>query len=420
MFMFENLHAGGINVTLSTKQKSVLILAFSYFAYLFSYLGRNNYSTCILQIVNDTGISRAVAGSVTAAFSICYAFGQLTTGFVIKKLSPVKVISFELITTAVINFIFPSASSFSAMLILWATNGIIQSTILCSLTQIFVDNLKEPYLSKSAVLINTIGAVGGFLNYFIAWALLKYSVWQSTFLLSSILLFTFGIVWIFIMPKISQKFQSTETVRTLKDENRHGFLSQIKKHGAFAGLLACLSVGALREGVALWIPSYINDSFNIDAATSTFLTVFVPMLQIIGAFLSGTFARKFYNLHIGAIISFIVSSLCMMCLFLFGNASVYLTIFLFTCNSIAVTCGMSLYLSFFPLRFFDKNFTARVVGLSSFFIHTGDFLASIGIGYISESGSWSSVFASLFSIATFAVLISVLGNIAHIKGEKNG
>ncbi len=407
-------------MTLSSKQKSIIILALSYFAYLFSYLGRNNYSTCILQIVNDTGISRAVAGSVTAAFSICYALGQLSTGFLIKKLSPVKILSFELFLASIINFVFPFSSSFSTMLVLWATNGIIQSTILCSLTQIFVDNLKEPYLSKSAVLINTIGAVGGFLNYFIAWALLKYSVWQSTFLLSSILLFVFGLVWIFIMPKITEKTQTVNVTKDVADEKPRGFISQLKEHGAFAGLLACLAVGALREGVALWIPSYINDSFNIDTATSTFLTVFVPMLQIIGAFLSGTFARKFYNLHIGAIISFSISALCMTSLFLLGHINVYLTIALFTCNSISVTCGMSLYLSFFPLRFFEKSFTARVVGLSSFFMHTGDFLAAIGIGYISENGSWSNVFIALFSIAAFAVFVSVLGNIAHLKGEKHG
>lgn len=173
---------------LRSKKQSVFIIFICWLVYMISYLGRSDYSACILEIIKETGGTRVMAGMVSSVFALCNAIGQLASGFVMKRIAPVKVIGTELFSVAVINLLFPNTNSFFFMAILWGINGCMQSTLLCGVTQIFVETLKEPYLSRGAVALNTIGAIGGGLNYLLSWVLIKYISWKAVFITVSTML----------------------------------------------------------------------------------------------------------------------------------------------------------------------------------------------------------------------------------------
>ena len=59
-----------------------------------------------------------------------------------------------------------------------------------------------------------------------------------------------------------------------------------------------------------------------------------------------------------------------------------------------------------------------MVGISSFFMHAGEFFATVGIGYISQECNWSTVFLCLLVIGALAVLLGAIGA-AKLKGDKN-
>ena len=130
--------------SLSIRKQSILILLFAWLTYTLSYLGRVNYSSCMIEIVYETGISRTSAGLVASILSLAYAIGQLTIGFFINRFSSVKIITLELLIVAFINLLFPICIGKWYMFILWGINGFAQSTVLCTLTKIFTENLKEP------------------------------------------------------------------------------------------------------------------------------------------------------------------------------------------------------------------------------------------------------------------------------------
>ena len=188
---------------MKTKQLSISTILFAWLAYLFSYMGRANYGACIVEIVATTGVSRATAGMVTSVFSLFNSFGQIGSGFLLKKVHPVKIIAAELFIVASINLLFPASNSFVIMALLWGVNGAMQSTLLCSATKIFMETLKEPWLSKGAVMLNTVGAVGGTLNYVLTWFLIRYATWQTVFFTVSSILFAAGILWVIFMPKFT-------------------------------------------------------------------------------------------------------------------------------------------------------------------------------------------------------------------------
>lgn len=411
--------------TKELKKNSVLIIFLAWLAYMISYLGRSDYSACILEIVNESGVTRATAGMVSSAFALCNAIGQILSGFIIRKISPVKIIGIELFTVAIINFFFPNSNSFWLMAILWGINGCMQSTLLCSATQIFLETLREPYLSRGVVLLNTIGAVGGAVNYILSWVMIRYVSWKAVFITVATMLFLLAVIWCRIMPKLVTKSKkqmpAAENMQKRSSENappennalypQKSFFMQLTSYGTIFVIFGALFIGLLRESVSLWIPSYMNEEFGFSSSLSTIVTMFVPCLQVCGALLGGKIGRKTPILHFPAGFAFALSGMCLSLLLFAGGRIAVLTILLFVINAISMTAALTFLLSLFPIRFFGKGQAPVLVGFINFSVHAGDFFASAGIGWLSEAGGWLLTFGILGGLAFIAAVICIIGGI---------
>ena len=279
-----------------TKRRYIAIISISWLAYLISYLGRNDYSACILEIVNSTDMTRVSAGIISSSFALCNAVGQIISTIIINKVSPMKLISVEIFSVAFINLLFPVSNNFYIMMLLWGLNGCMQATLLCGVTRIFSETLEEPWLSRGAVSLNTIGAVGGVVNYLLAPILIRFFNWQAVFFAVSNLLFVLGVVWCTIMPRLTatKNKQNTVSEAVVKVKSK-SMLEILKSNGALCVLITVFVIGSLRESVSLWIPSYLNEEFKLPVTVSTAITAVVPMLQIFGALLAGRIGRKTKN-----------------------------------------------------------------------------------------------------------------------------
>lgn len=399
------------------NRRSAWIIFVAWLAYLISYFGRSDYSACILEIVNTTGVPRVTAGMVSSVFAICNAFGQLLSGFVVKKISPLKVITAELFTVCAVNLLFPMTDSFFVMAVLWGINGAMQATLLCGVTQIFANTLKEPYLSRGAVLMNTIGALGGVFNYVLSFALIRYFSWRAVFLTVSGLLMVLGIVWCAVMPRLVRSMQKTPEKKEEKENRTTSLYTILRSYGTVYVIVGAFFVGALRESVSLWIPTYMSETFSLDTDVSTVITAVVPCMQICGAFLGGSLGRRSKTLHIPACVAFVLSTVCLMAIRLLGGASPVVTIGLFAVNAISMTAALTFLLSLFPIRYVERSSVSVLVGVINFAVHTGDFAASMGIGWLSQF-DWKYAFLALCSAAALGAVVCLLGGISCLKGEK--
>lgn len=415
------------------KSYSILIIFIAWVAYIVSYLGRSDYSACILEIVTHTGVTRATAGMVSSVFALCNAFGQAASGFILKKLPPLPLIGVELFTVAVINFLFPGSNSFVLMAILWGINGCMQSILLCGITQIFLETLQEPYLSRGVVLLNTVGAVGGALNYVLSWFMIRYINWQAVFITVATLLTIHALVWCLVMPKLTGNNRFLYCKKKMpgiiqpdaaiagttdisgnadapeKQDSLQAFFSQLACFGTAFVILGAFFIGMLRESVSLWIPSYMNEIFGLSNSLSTIVTMFVPCLQICGALLGGKVGRQTRILHFPSAIAFLLSGTCLFLLPIAGSSSSVITLVLFVINAVCMTAALTFLLSLFPIRFFGKGQAPVLVGLINFSVHAGDFVASAGIGWLSQAGGWWLTFGSLGTLALLSAIICMIG-----------
>lgn len=405
-----------------TNRRAVGLILIAWLAYLISYIGRSDYSACLLTIIEDIGVSRAAAGSVSSAFALCNAFGQLASAFAMKRLNAKRVIAVELFTVALINLLFPAGASIPVMAVLWGVNGFIQSTLLCGVTQIFAESLREPYLSRGVVAMNTIGAVGGLFNYVFAYFMIRYLNWQSVFFTVSLLLLLLGIAWCVLMPRLTtgtKESASAPTASVPKEKQQKTPLKkQLFAYGTVFVILGACFVGLLRESVSLWIPSFVNDTFALGESTSIIVTVFVPCLQIAGAVLGGRLGRGKPNLHFLSAGAFALSGFCLLTIMLCGGASLVLTLAMFVINAVSMTAALTFLLSLFPIRHFARGEVAMLVGIINFSVHAGDFLSSFSIGLLSERLGWQATFAALGVIAITASVLLLFGGYLYRKEVK--
>ena len=393
-----------------SQRKYIIIIFISWLAYLISYLGRNDYSACLLEIVNSTGMTRASAGMISSSFALCNAVGQLISSMIVNKISPIKLISAEIFTVAVINLLFPTSENLYIMMLLWGMNGVMQATLLCGITRIFSETMEEPWLSRGAVSLNTIGAVGGMINYLLCPLLIRFFRWQIVFFTISTMLFILGIVWCVVMPKLTSDKKKDGSVKKILVEGRSKSLLEILlSKGAFFALLAVFVIGSLRESVSLWIPSYLNENFQLSVTLSTAVTAVVPMLQICGALLAGRIGSKMKNLFLPSMMAFMISMTCFILIRAIGTATIAAVVILFVINAISMTAALTFLLSLYPIRCMDRKNIAKLVGVLNFCVHLGDFAASTGFGWLSTVGGWGWTFFVMALLAFSAVLISLIG-----------
>ena len=397
------------------------IIFICWLAYLISYLGRNNYSACVLEIVQTTGISRSLAGIVSSSFAISNAIGQLISTAITNKISPIKIISLEIFSVAIINILFPNTSNIFIMALLWGINGFMQATLLCSITQIFTESLEQPWLSRGAISLNTIGAVGGLINYLIAPFLIMLVDWKIVFFFVSSLLIIIGIIWCTLMPRLTLRtkklFLSKNDEKTDKLNNIFCF-KLLKLNYVLCAIFILFIIGSFRESIALWIPSYLNDVYKLSVEKSIILTAVVPFLQIIGAIIAGKTCNKINNLFLPVTILFLITTMCFLLIALLGNINFIFTITLFVINAISMTAALTFLLSLYPLKCMSDRNIPILVGIMNFFVHLGDFFASTSIGALSTIVGWNFTFLIMVILSVCAIIITLFGAKAEDKRIK--
>jgi sugar phosphate permease len=92
------------------------------------YLGRVNLAVALPSIQADLHWSKAAAGLIGSAFYWVYALGQLINGRLGDQLSARRLVAMGLVASALLNLAFGASSALPLMALIWAANGLAQST----------------------------------------------------------------------------------------------------------------------------------------------------------------------------------------------------------------------------------------------------------------------------------------------------
>lgn len=399
---------------LDSKNENKIIFI-CWLAYTAAYIGRLNFNASIVAIISDLGVTKADAGLVSSCFFFAYGAGQLINGILSKRYNAKIMIFLSLILSSLFNLLMPLSNDISIMKYIWLGNGIVQSVLWSTLIKTLSDFLSDKKLPKAILAMSTTVAAGTFLAYGVSSVSVRNGSWQTVFYISSAVVFISAFVWLFLYgpskkPTIINSEDKTAKVKMSKPVILSLFLA------AFAGV----ANGFIKDGMTTWVPSVLYEEFNVSQSFSILLTLFLPLVSMLGAAIAKKVHEKIYSHAAMNLLFYFISAI--LCAGILISLKINSIIAIMLCF-VGVACGMSMInnviTSMFALdnrKVLNAGFAA---GLLNTFCYVGSTVTSYTLGAVSQSFGWNAVFSIMLCVCIAAGVICFVGFLSEKRITKS-
>jgi len=387
---------------------SRLIVLSCFLLYIASYMGRHNYSAALAKIIDSGMFTKARAGIIGTVYFAIYGSGQMIFGYVADRVSPYKLISFGLFGTAVANLLMSFTGTIPQMTLVWALNGVSQSTLWPGIFYLISNVVIKEYREKACLVMSVGVPIGTMAAYFLAGYAIK-SSWKNAFLYPSFILFVTAILFViasvYFSKNIKAEKQDTEEKKeknSAKDYYRILLVSGV----AFLALPVLLH-GMLRDGINAWVPTMITETYTVSPSFSVFVSVVLPIINLSGAYIAMFIYGRMKNNEVAAAtIALILGIPPMIVLMFLTKINLITSVTMLALGTTFITSFNHMIVTLLPLRFAKYNRAATLTGTLNSLTYAGCALSNLIFGYTSDKFGWNStVFIWLF-IFLFAALVS--------------
>jgi len=392
--------------------------------YMVSYMTRINYGAVVLEMVHDTGISGSLLSLALTGSFITYGAGQLVSGFFGDRIQPKKLVLTGLCVTVAMNLLIPLCPNYLCMTAVWCVNGLAQSFMWPPLVRLMVNFFEGQEYNKTTVVVSWGSSFGTILIYLLSPLWIAAAGWRSVFVFSAVCGIVMAFVWKRACPEIaSEKIEASGVCSQAKEEGK----AAVAKANAGAAktaaaqkpiftspmiwmvMLAIVLQGALRDGVTTWMPTYIQQTYDLGNEISILTGVMLPIFSI-GCF---QLANKIYekmpnNPLLCAGIIFGAGAVSGLLLLVFAGSNPALAV-LFMALLTGAMHGANLMLVCMVPAFFKKSGNVSAMsGVINSCTYVGSALSTYGIAVISETAGWT-VTIGVWALIAIAGTVICLG-----------
>lgn len=384
---------------LSPKALTWLLTA----VYFTGYLTRINFASIIQAVITDTGFSKSELSLIPVCLFATYAIGQIVNGTIGDHVKPRYMILCGLLSTSVINLVFPFCSgSIALMCVLWSVNGFVQAMLWPSMVQIMVRAMSEDEYNANIPLL-TVGSTAAKVALFLlAPILISFASWRTVFYVSAGFSFVATAVFFFYRKRIVMRPLPPPTER---GKHRGSGLPRGSVLPILFIFAAIILHGALRDGLDTWMPSYLVEVFHFDDSAAILCRVFLAIFALVAILLSKSLYRRFFKNEVACCVTlFIVSTLSTLVLFLFFNSGAALSIGMMMLIS-GIQSGINLMLiSYVPKRFLPYGHISAITGLLDACSYIGSALSTYGVAIIAEGKGWHFTTGTWLAVSALGLL----------------
>ncbi len=340
---------------------AILIGSLCSTSYLGVYFARNILSALTPQIIETTSVTTESIGTISGAYFMLYAIGQLINGMIGDKIKARYMISFGLILAGAANALFPLfIESETVMLITYGLTGFFLSMIYAPMTKVVAENTEPIYATRCSLGYTVASFLGTPLAGFAA-ALMT---WQAVFFASSGILIAMGICC-FILFLCLEKKGIVQYGRFQREKKKGGGIGVLIKHRILRFTVISITTGVVRTSVVFWMPTYLAQHLGFSnqsaAAIFTVTTFLLSATAFIAVFIYERLGRK---LDLTIFLSFAASSAFFVLVYLIPHP-VWNTVFLglailFSC------CAASMLWSRYCPSLYETGMVSSATGFLDF------------------------------------------------------
>lgn len=373
------------------------------FTYMVSYITRVNYSAVIVEMVNSTGFLKSqLSVAVTVSF-FTYGIGQIISGWLGDRIQP-KILIFSGIAISVsMNLVITLCGSPLSMAIVWGINGFAQALMWPPIVRLMTSLLNAEEYSRASLIVSWGSSIGTILVYLFAPIMIFLAGYKAMFVFSAVC----GIIMIPIWLKNCPEVPAVVPKKEEKIGNPSSSLTKtLLTPIMISVMLAIVFQGALRDGISTWMPSYINETYNLGSSISILTGIILPIFSIGCLQLSGVIhSRLLKNPLVCSGVIFGVGALSAVGLYYFTGTS---TVGSIGCMALLSGCmhGVNFILiCIIPSYFKNSGHISLISGVLNACTYLGSAISIYGIALLTENTSWKITTAVWFAISAAGCIV---------------
>ena len=410
---------------INMDEKTVKKSAFSLYILLWSayacvYVGRKNFSACLPGMISSGAVDKLAGGTIGSAFLAVYACGQLVMGLLSDKIHPKYMISCGLVGAGLMNVLMGINGIGALFPVIWAMNGLFCSMLWAPVVRCMAGWLPDEFRSMGGAAISATLPAGSIISYLLCALMLWFSGWRLAFIASGAVLIVCSAVFFIGMSRLSgyTSYMSEVKERQIEkkkpgDGKKSGSLASAFIFIASNGLLFTIggicANGMLKDGLDIWIPTFLSEYFGLSGSLSSALTTVLPVVNILGAFLARRLLdRALHNEMAVCAVLFGVSAASFIPLIVINSLGVsglfwaVVSAVLISVTTASMLGVNTMLLTFIPFHFASEGKSSSVSGFLNACSYAAAAVSGTLFGLVSSASGWSA------TVVTFA-LCSVLG-----------
>jgi len=382
-----------------TKTLTLLFLI----TYTVSYITRINLGAVVVEIEKVGAFSRKVLSMAVTGSCITYGLSQVISGMAGDRFSPKKLVFLGLLATSCINLSIPFCTSPGPLIILWSANGFAQAFMWPPIFKLMVSHFKGNDYKTSAVTISWGASLGTIVVYFAAPILILFFNWKAVFLFSAICGFIMMYFWNRSCIDVDTKGNTTQVQE--KTDNSRVLLTPIM----IGVLLSIILMGMLRDGIQTWMPTYIDETYNLGSGISILTGVLLPVFSVICTFIaSKIYVKKFTNPVLCSFFAYLFGLIATLLLFFFTGKNAAISVFSSALLSGAMHIVSSMLTAMVPQFFHNNKRVTTISGVINASAYVGSAISSYAIAYFSKLFGWTFTTLSWIAIALSGTVLCMV------------
>lgn len=385
-----------VNTTTSRRLVGLFMVT-----YLVSYVTRIDFGAIVLEMVQDTGFTKAQLSMALTGSFFTYGIGQLISGFCGDRVQPKRLILIGLLSSSAMNLLIPLCTAVEWMVVVWCINGFAQAFMWPPLVRLMVNLLTEQEYTRATVVVSWGSSLGTILVYLLSPLLILLAGWRSVFVGAALCGLVMALFWWRLCPEIAAATPVSPTVRQKSAPLFSPLLIGI--------MLAIVLQGSLRDGVTTWMPTYISETYRLGSSISILTGVLLPLFSIVCFRISSQLYRRIGNNPVlcGGFL-FGAGALTALILMLFTGHSAVGSVL---CAALLTGCmhGVNLMLiCMVPAFYRERGRVSTLSGLLNSCTYVGSALSTYGIARVSEAVGWTATVGLWCGIAMVGTVVCLL------------
>ena len=270
-----------------------------FLVYCSSYIARGSFSFVRAVMIEEGVVSVGVAASISAAYFVFYALGQLVNGFLGDRISPFWMVSVGLCVVIASNAAMLMSQPSWLYIVWWGINGYGHSMLWSPVFFVLSNIINQKTRVFALTAISICSPLGKILSALVSGAAISGGRWQTVFLVVSFIVTAVLMFWVARYLSLKKRMvisvDKIEAKDAPKRVGRKRIFSILLASGVAIMLPAMLVHGLFYNGVVELIPTILYEEYELSAMMSAIVEIIIPILSIVGVFFANFVYYKIFK-----------------------------------------------------------------------------------------------------------------------------